>query len=83
MYCDEDGCDWDVPGVQHYADPPSTLSTRAPSIPLGRKSTSIKWFSVPPETSVYLWTVGVNRRFEQGVRRRREQRREQELAAGG
>ncbi len=33
MYCDEDGCDWDVPGVQHYADPPSTLSTRAGSIP--------------------------------------------------
>ena len=26
-----------------------TFSARAPSIPLGRKSTNIKWLSVPPE----------------------------------
>mmetsp|Transcript_5467 Transcript_5467/g.19949 ORF Transcript_5467/g.19949 Transcript_5467/m.19949 type:complete len:216 (-) Transcript_5467:845-1492(-) len=31
----------------------STASTRAPSRPLGRRSSSTRWLSVPPETNVY------------------------------
>lgn len=30
-----------------------TCSTRAPSMPLGLRSTSTRWLSVPPDTSVY------------------------------